>query len=179
MWQDPLTSKTLKKSPNLQFPGAGVPGGSAAFWAPHQGQVRKVGMRVVGWGEASGGRIVRHKPLGVCSGTFHSKSQPPKSTFPQALTAGGTRVVMKCCRLVDISCNNNLPTSAYLYLQFKSPVGWLMTAALRKGPGVAIAEINSKHNGLKKSIAMGKFPQILCGGKKKKKKWPQDKPFSI
>ena len=135
-------------------------------------------MRVVGWGEASGGRIVRHKPLGVCSGTFHSKSQPKKSTFPQALTAGGTRVVMKkCCRLVDISCNNSLPTRAYLYLQFKSPVGWLMTAALRKGPGVAIAEINSKHNRLKKSIATGTFHQILCG--KKKKKWPQDKPFSI
>ena len=75
----------------------------------------------------------------------------------------------KCCRLVDISCNNSLPTRAYLYLQFKSPVGWLMTAALRKGPGVAIAEINSKHNRLKKSIAMGKFPQILCGKKRKEK----------
>ena len=108
---------------------------------------------------------MRHKPLGVCSGTFHSKSQPQKSTFPQALTAGGTRVVMKCCRLVDISCNNNLPTSAYLYLQFKSPVGWLMTAALRKSPGVAIAEINSKHNRLKKSISSNPL-----WGKKKKEK---------
>ena len=58
--------------------------------------------------------------------------------------------------------------SPYLYLQFKSPVGWLMTAALRKGPGVAIAEINSKYNRLK-SIAMGKFPQILCGKKRKEK----------
>ena len=44
-----------------------------------------------------------------------------------------------------------------------------MTAALRKGPGVAIAEINSKYNRLKKSIAMGKFPQILCGKKRKEK----------
>ena len=43
-----------------------------------------------------------------------------------------------------------------------------MTAALRKGPGVAIAEINSKYNRLK-SIAMGKFPQILCGKKRKEK----------
>ena len=72
----------------------------------------------------------------------------------------------KCCRLVDISCNNNLPTSAYL--QFKRPVGWLMTAAFRKDPGVVIAEINSKHNRLKKPIAMDKFPQILCGEKQRK-----------
>ena len=52
----------------------------------------------------------------------------------------------KCCHLVDISCNDNLPTSTDWHLQFKRPVGLLMTAALRKGPGAGIAEMNSKHN---------------------------------
>ena len=28
--------------------------------------------------------VVRHKPLGVCSDTFHSNSQPRKPTFPKA-----------------------------------------------------------------------------------------------
>ena len=52
----------------------------------------------------------------------------------------------KCCRLVDISCNNNLPTSTDWHLQFKRTVGLQMTVALRKGPGAGVAEMNSKHN---------------------------------
>ena len=54
--------------------------------------------------------------------------------------------VKKCCRLVDISCNNNLPASTDWHLQFKRPVRLLMTVTLRKGPGAGIAEMNSKHN---------------------------------
>ena len=52
----------------------------------------------------------------------------------------------KCCHLVDISWNYNLPTSAYWHLQFKRPVGQLKTVALRKGPEAGIAEMNTKHN---------------------------------
>ena len=40
--------------------------------------------------------------------------------------------VKKCCRLVDISCNYNLRISADWQLQFKRPVGQLMTAASGK-----------------------------------------------
>ena len=36
--------------------------------------------------------VLRYKPLGVCSGTFHPNSQPRKPTFPKALVAGGARV---------------------------------------------------------------------------------------
>ena len=35
-----------------------------------------------------GGKVVKHKPLGVCSGTIHSNSQPRMLTFP------GTRDVL-------------------------------------------------------------------------------------
>ena len=38
----------------------------------------------------------------------------------------------KCCHLVVIYKNYNLPTSAYWHLQFKRPVGQIMTAAIRK-----------------------------------------------
>ena len=51
----------------------------------------------------------------------------------------------KCCHLVDISWNYNLPTRAYWHLQFKRPVGQLMTAALRKVLW-QVLKINSKHN---------------------------------
>ena len=37
-----------------------------------------------------GEEVVRHKPLGVCSGTFHSNLQRRKLTFPKALVTGGT-----------------------------------------------------------------------------------------
>ena len=36
-----------------------------------------------------GEEVARYKPLGIFSGTFHPNSQPRKSTFPKALTAGG------------------------------------------------------------------------------------------
>ena len=38
-----------------------------------------------------GEEVVRHKPLGVRSGTFHSNLQRRKLTFPKALVTGGTR----------------------------------------------------------------------------------------
>ena len=56
----------------------------------------------------------------------------------------------KCCHLVDISWNYNLPTRAYWHLQFKRPVGQLMTAALRKVLW-QVLEINSKHNRLSRN----------------------------
>ena len=43
-----------------------------------------------------------------------------------------------------------------------------MTAALRKGPGEGIAEMDSKHNRLKEPTVTGEFPEILYGKKKKK-----------
>ena len=54
-----------------------------------------------------GEEVVRHKPLDVFSGTFHSSLQRRKLTFPKALVTGGP-VTKKCCRPVDISCNYNL-----------------------------------------------------------------------
>ena len=47
----------------------------------------------LGWVWAGGGafgeEIVRPKPLGVCSGTVHSNSEPRKPTFPKALVTCG------------------------------------------------------------------------------------------
>ena len=42
-----------------------------------------------------------------------------------------------------------------------------MTAALRKGPGEGIAEMDSKHNRLKEPTVTGEFPEILYEKKKK------------
>ena len=42
--------------------------------------------------EALGEEVVGHKPLGVYSGTFHSKSQHRKQTFTKALVSQETRV---------------------------------------------------------------------------------------
>ena len=55
-------------------------------------------------------------------------------------------------------------------------MGLLMTAALRKGPGEGIAEMDSKHNQLKEPIATGEFPQILY---EKLKKMVLEKMLSI
>ena len=92
--------------------------------------------------------------LGVCSGTFHSNSQPRKPT------------ASNYCRLVDIFCSYNLTTCAYHYLRFTRPWGLLMTAAFRKGPGVSIADINSKHSRLSRSqLQQANFPHTLKGKK--------------
>ena len=54
-----------------------------------------------------------------------------------------------------------------------------MTAALRKGPGMVIAEINSKHNQLSRSqLQQVNFPHILYR-KEKIPKRPQDKMLNI
>ena len=61
--------------------------------------------------------VVRHKPLSVCSGTFHSNSQPKRPALLKVPVAGGRELgIKKCFRLVDISCNYNLYTCAYWYL---------------------------------------------------------------
>ena len=51
----------------------------------------------------------------------------------------------KCCHLVDISCNDNLPTSADWHLQLGRPMGLLKV--LRQ-----VLEINSKYNRLSRSL---------------------------
>ena len=83
-----------------------------------------------------GGEVVRHKALGVCSAhstLIHSPgSWLSLRLWFQVEAEMGTK---KCCRLVDISCNYNFSTCSYLHLQVTRPVGLLMTAALRKGPG--------------------------------------------
>ena len=94
--------------------------------------------------------------LGVCSGTFHSNSQPRKPT------------ASNYCRLVDIFCSYNLTTCAYHYLRFTRPWGLLMTAAFRKGPGVSIAEKLKTRLTFKKSTT-----------KIEKNLLPQDKMLSI
>ena len=53
---------------------------------------------------------IRHKPLGVVSGTSHSKLQPRNGTFPLRLCQVLGRE--KCCRLVVISYNNKLKIGA-------------------------------------------------------------------
>ena len=53
---------------------------------------------------------MRHKALGVCSGTFHSDSQL-RSRLSLRLFVCRTRVGMRqCCRLVHTTCNYNLNT---------------------------------------------------------------------
>ena len=62
---------------------------------------------------------MRHKPLNVPSGTFHSRYTTLEPDFPYALFAPATRVVIKkCCHLVDIFCNYNLAEGVYWHLQF-------------------------------------------------------------
>ena len=68
------------------------------------------------------------------------------------LFAYRTRVgVKQCCRLVDITCNYNLNTDTSCHCRLTKPVGLLMTAALRKWPGVDISGSTTKHNRLSKS----------------------------
>ena len=64
-------------------------------------------------GGAVGGEIIRYKPLGVCSATLHSNSQPRKPTFPKALGAQGTRGV---CEQV-IFLLTTMGQRAYWHLQ--------------------------------------------------------------
>ena len=120
--------------------------------------------------------VVRHKPLGVCSDTFHSNSQPRKPTFPKAWLQVEPELGMKkCCHLVEISCNYKLPTSAYWHLQFTMPVGFLMAAALRKGPATGIAEINSKyHRFTRNQLKQANFPSYPSREKKQKTATRQD-----
>ena len=81
----------------------------------------------------------------------------------------------KCCRLVGISYNYNSIFCAYWHLQFTRSVGLLMTAALRKGPGTVIEEINSKHSELSRSqLQQVNFLHIPHIPKR-----PQDKMLNI
>ena len=81
----------------------------------------------------------------------------------------------KCCRLVGISYNYNSIFCAYWHLQFTRSVGLLMTAALRKGPGTVIEEINSKHSELSRSqLQQVNFPHTPQIPKR-----PQDKMLNI
>ena len=81
----------------------------------------------------------------------------------------------KCCRLVGISYKNNSIFCAYWHLQFTRSVGLLMTAALRKGPGTVIEEINSKHSELSRSqLQQVNFLHIPHIPKR-----PQDKMLNI
>ena len=80
----------------------------------------------------------------------------------------------KSCCLVDISYNYNLIIGAYWHLQFTRPAGLLMTVALRKRPGLGIAEINSKYNQLSRSqLQQVNFPHIIHAKEKKEEK-PQN-----
>ena len=60
------------------------PSQECSLLAPQQGAVAPVEMSLEERGEALGGTLVRHKALGVCSGTFHSNSQLRKSTSLKA-----------------------------------------------------------------------------------------------
>ena len=121
---------------------------------------------------------MRHKPLGVCSDTCHSNSQPRKPTVPEAWLQVEPELGMKkCCHLVDI-CNYKLPTSAYPHLQLTRPVVFLTAAALRKGPATGIAEINSKHHQFTRNqLKQANFTPYPS--REKKQKWPQDKILNI
>ena len=73
---------------------------------------------------------------------------------------------LSCVRLLETpwTAAHQAPPS----VGFTRPVGLLMTAALRKGPGEGIAEMDSKHNRLKEPTVTGEFPEILYEKKKKK-----------
>ena len=91
-----------------------------------------------------GEEVLRLRPLGVCSGTFHSNSPSRKPTFPKNLVADGTRVgheevLPPCGHFLQLQLD-------HWHLQFTRRKGLLMIAAARKGPMVGIADINSKHN---------------------------------
>ena len=57
-----------------------------------------------------GKHVVRLKPSPVCSGTSQSISQPRKPTCPDSICPQEAKDMRKCCRLVDIFCNNNMIT---------------------------------------------------------------------
>ena len=64
-----------------------------------------------------GEKVVRLKPLPLCSGTFHSISQPRKQTCAKTLVAFRHQAgPEKCCCPVDISWNYNLITLAHRHL---------------------------------------------------------------
>ena len=77
--------------------------------------------------EALGGKGVRLKHFSVCSGKFHSVSQPRKPTCPQALPHPQPKQknkktgIRKCCPLVDIFCNYHLITLACRHLNSQGP----------------------------------------------------------
>ena len=114
----PSELKGLGKSRSLQVSWCWGPQFKASSWecsllGPSPEVVAKAWMSVQGRSL----EVVRHKPLSVCSGTFHSNSQPKRPALLKVLDAGGPELGMKkCCRLVDISCNYNLYTRAYWYL---------------------------------------------------------------
>ena len=109
---------------------------------------------------------MRLRPLGVCSGTVHSNSEPRKPTSPRLwLHVESQLSTNKCCLLVDSFCNYMLVIASQ-YLQFIRPVGLSMTDALRKSPAASIVEINSKHNRLSRSH----LEQIKCASHPLRKK---------
>ena len=55
----------------------------------------QAGMSLEGVGGAFGEEIVRLRPLGVCSGTAHSNSEPRKLSLRKALVACGISVEHK------------------------------------------------------------------------------------
>ena len=101
-WHYPLSSKAWEKSRNLQVSWCwglqfkAPPRESSLLGRPLPGIVAKVGMSLQGRSL----EVVRHKPLSVCSGTFHSNSQPKRPALLKVLVAGGPELGMKKCCLL-------------------------------------------------------------------------------
>lgn len=75
----------------------------------------------------------------MCSATFHSKFQADNSTSSKELFAQVTREgTRKCCRLVAVSCNNNLKTCAQGQVTLPRPevCGDANDPARKKFPGL-------------------------------------------
>ena len=133
-------------------------------WCPRLGWVWN------GWWSIKGKKQwdTRHWVFAQAHSTLiHSRG----SRLSLRLSAYRTRVgVKQCCCLVDITCNYNLNTDTSCHLGLTKPVGLLMTAALRKWPGVDIAGSTTKHNRLSKSQRQH---IIFLTPFKEKKKLPQ------
>ena len=89
---DTLASMTLEKSSSFHIFWYWGPQVKPSSWecsllGISSGCCGQVGISLQERGEALGGTSIETKPLGVCSGTFHSNSQPRKPTLSLALVA--------------------------------------------------------------------------------------------
>ena len=78
---------------------------------PQHGTSAGLGICLGVVGKGKWGKVMRYKPLGVCSGNFHSNLQPRNMTFSKALvtqvtSVGNEEVLPPCGRFPQLQLEN-------------------------------------------------------------------------